>query len=169
VRRQGGDPGELGDHGRAVHGVGVLDGVECGVVRDPPNPRPTTLVNGESGPANVAAPPPIGRTSPAEPERACAARLAATVNSVSAASMRDTSAASQTAMIGGPRLPPVFSQRPTVGHSADSHGWPDCCALPGVTAHRAHVSRRWALARRVCCVPKGVTLARDSRLRTSVD
>jgi hypothetical protein len=35
----------------------------------PPNPRPTTLVNGESEPANVAAPPPIGRTNPAVPER----------------------------------------------------------------------------------------------------
>jgi hypothetical protein len=38
-----GKMGELDLHGRAVHGVGVFDGVECGVVRDTPEPEADDL------------------------------------------------------------------------------------------------------------------------------
>lgn len=114
-RSRGRKMSELDLHGRPVHGVGLstASNAACSApAGDPPNPRPTTSVNGESEPANVAAPPPIGRTNRAVPERACAARLAATINSVSAASMRDANAASQNSDDRWPTaFLPVFSRR----------------------------------------------------------
>jgi hypothetical protein len=160
-----GKMGELDLHGRAVHGVGVFDRVERGMVRDPAEPEADDLGEWGVGPCEGR-----GATSNRqdEPGRAGAGLRSPArgddqlcLGGLDARRQR----ASQNSDDRWPTafLPVFLGALRSAACSADSHGWPDCRARRGVTAHRAHVSRRWALARGVCSVPKRVTHARDSR------
>ena len=61
----------------------------------PSKPRPTTLLNGESGSAKLAIPPAMGIRKPSVPVRAWVARLVSAMSPVSARSIRRASAVSQ--------------------------------------------------------------------------